>query len=495
MTRASRLMKNTLSISLGSILMRAIGLYLQIYIASVISAEVLGVFGIISSAYMIFVTLSLSGIRFCVTRVVAQEVSRGSEYPKRLMQGAFLYSIFFGVTSLFSMWGLSGFIAEKWIGASEALVPLKILSLSLPFIPINAAVEGYFTAKQKVKRIVIAEIFDQIIKIAFIMVAFSFFSGKIKNPCSALVASTTFGEIVSAIILLILYYGEAWKKKTDSYGKMSDITKTAFPLAVSSYMRTGLSSLGHMLIPRGLTMGGMQKNGAFVTYGIIHQMALPVLMFPSAILSALGEVLIPRLTEAQTQNKKVGISYIVNRAMRIGAIFSFSVAGYMFFYSQNLGEIIYKNAEAGYYIKLMAPLIPIIYCDCVTDGCLKGLGQQLKCMIYNILEAVINIALLMLLLPRIAILGYLITMYVKEIFNFVLSFRRLTKITTVEIDGAALLSVVLASFGAKLLCTFVTSSQSLVVLTALYFVFYSFIIYISNSITRSDLKWIFEALK
>ncbi len=488
-------MKNTLSISFGSIAMRAMGLYLQIYIASVISADVLGVFGLISSAYMIFVTLSLSGIRFCVTRVVAEEVSQGSAYPKKIMNSAFLYSLFFGFLALFSMWGLSGIIAERWIGASYSLVPLKILALSLPFIPLNAAVEGYFTAKQKVKRIVFMQIFDQIIKIIFIIAAFSLFSGKIKNPCSALVASTTFGEIISGIILLVLYYGEAWKKKTPSHGKMGAITKTAFPLAVSSYMRTGLSSLGHMLIPRGLTMGGMQRSGAFVTYGIIHQMALPVLMFPSAILSALGEVLIPRLTEAQTQNKVIGISYIVNRALRIGAIFSFLVAGYMFFYSQELGDLIYKNAEAGYYIKLMAPLIPIIYCDCVTDGCLKGLGQQLRCMIYNILEAVINIALLMLLLPKIAILGYLITMYIKEVFNFALSLRRLCKITTVEIDGAALLSVVLASIGAKLLCAFVTSSQSLSVLTVLYFVFYSFIIYISNSITRSDLKWIFEALK
>lgn len=495
MNRASLLMKNTLSISFGSIAMRAMGLYLQIYIASVISADVLGIFGLISTAYMIFVTLSLSGIRFCVTRMVAEEVSRESPYPKRLMNSAFLYSLFFGFLALFSMWGLSHVIAEKWIGAQEALVPLKILALSLPFIPLNAAVEGYFTAKQKVKRIVFMQIFDQIIKILFIVAAFSLFAGKIKNPCSALVASTTFGEIVSGIILLVLYYAEAWRKKTASRGSMSIITKTAFPLAVSSYMRTGLSSLGHMLIPRGLTMGGMQRSGAFVTYGIIHQMALPVLMFPSAILSALGEVLIPRLTEAQTQNKKVGISYIVNRAMRIGAIFSFSIAGYMFFYSHALSDLIYKNAEAGYYIKLMAPLIPIIYCDCVTDGCLKGLGQQLQCMIYNILEAAINIALLMLLLPRIAILGYLITMYIKEIFNFALSLRRLCKITTVEIDGAALLSVVLASFGAKFLCTFVTSSQSLWLLTVLYFIFYSFIIYISNSINRSDIKWIFEALK
>lgn len=494
MSGASRLMKNTLSISLGSIAMRAMGLYLQIYIASVISADILGVFGLISSAYMLFVTLSLSGIRFCVTRVVAEEVSFGGLYPKKLMQSAFWYSVFFGVLSFLSMWGLSEAVALKWIGSPDALIPLKILSLSLPFLPLNAAVEGYFTAKQKVKRIVFMQILDQIIKILFIIGAFSLFR-EIKKTCNALALSTTFGEALSGIILLIMYYTEAWGKKTKSSGKISRITKTAFPLAVSSYMRTGLTSLGHMLIPRGLTMGGMQRSGAFVTYGIIHQMALPVLMFPSAILSALGEVLIPRLTEAQSRNKIVGISYIVNRAMRIGAIFSFSVAGYMFFYSRQLGELIYKNIEAGYYIKLMAPLIPIIYCDCVTDGCLKGLGQQLRCMIYNILEAVINIVLLMLLLPKIAIIGYLITMYVKELFNFILSLRRLCKITTVEIDGAALLSVVLGAVGAKILCVFVTSSQSLWLLTILYFAFYSFIIYISNSITRGDIKWLCEALR
>ena len=78
----------------------------------------------------------------------------------------------------------------------------------------------------------------------------------------------------------------------------------------------------------------MGSASAFSTYGVISQMSMPVIMFPAALLGALGEVLVPRLTEAQVKGKKIGISYIVNRALRLGVIFSFGVAGAMLFYSQ-----------------------------------------------------------------------------------------------------------------------------------------------------------------
>lgn len=490
MNNKSTLMKNTLSIAFGSVLMRAMGLYLQIYTASHIKADVIGVFGLISSAYMIFVTIAISGIRFCTTRIVAQEVSLGNNYPKKLMKSAFRYGLFFGVLSGVCLFCMSGFIAKIWIGDNSALIPLRLLSLALPFIPISAAIEGYFTAKQKALRLVIVQFFDQAVKILLVIAGFTLFLKKGVNPCIILCASTIVSEIIYTCVLLILFLFEVWGKEGKSNSGIIHITKTALPLAVSAYMRTGLSSIGHMIIPKGLCRAGMSKGGAFVTYGIIHQMALPVVMFPSAILSALGEVLIGRLTYSQSLKQRIGISYIVNRAMRIGAIFSFGVAGYMFFHSALLGEMIYKNSEAGFYIRIMAPLVPIIYCDCVTDGCLKGLGQQLWCMIYNILEAALNIFLLLVLLPRLAIAGYIVAMYVKEIFNFVLSLRRLYKITTVEIRIAPLLCILLSSIAAKIISAIVTSSQSLLLLSIIYFSLYGVLIYITNSITRDDLKWV-----
>ena len=100
----------------------------------------------------------------------------------------------------------------------------------------------------------------------------------------------------------------------------------------------------------------------------------------------------------------------------------------LFVFSDMLGHIIYKSAEAGYYIRLLAPLVPIMYTDMSLDGCLKGLGQQVWSMGINILDALSGLILVWWLLPKYALTAYIAIIYLTELFNFILSLWRLRKV-------------------------------------------------------------------
>ena len=39
------------------------------------------------------------------------------------------------------------------------------------------------------------------------------------------------------------------------------------------------------------------------------------------------------------------------------------------------------------YIRILSPLVPVMYTDTVTDGMLKGLDQQIQSMRYNIIDS------------------------------------------------------------------------------------------------------------
>ena len=408
MKSASTMMKNTLLLAVSSIIMRFCALCFQAYLAASIGPKQLGIFGIITSVGTVFATISISGVRFSVTRLAAEEVSRGNEYPRSFMCCAFKYAAFCGVGAGMGLYILSGIISKSYVGDIEAIMPLRVIALSMPAISLGSCIEGYFTAKQKIFRLIITQMVSQLVRIGFVCVAFGKFLGRGAYPADILASGTAIGEITFACVMFLLYFIERYKKNevNSSGGYFPRLIKTAAPLAVSAYMRTGLSSLGQVIIPSGLKKAGMGSTGAFTAYGVIAQMAMPVVMFPAALLGALSDVLVPRLTDAQVRNKTIGISYIVNRALRIGMMFSFGIMGIMLFFSGDLGAAIYKNSEAGTYIKIFAPLVPVIYIDYVTDGCLKGLGQQVHSMIYNVLEGIINVVLLFLLLPKMALAGY-----------------------------------------------------------------------------------------
>ena len=71
----------------------------------------------------------------------------------------------------------------------------------------------------------------------------------------------------------------------------------------------------------------------------------------------------------------------------------------------------------------------MLYCDAITDAMTKGLGQQRACVRYNILTSAMDVVFLYLLLPRYGMQGYFFSFLVTHLLNFVLSLRRLLKIS------------------------------------------------------------------
>ena len=497
MKNATQLLKNTLMLATSNIVLRLLSLCFQAFLAAKIGAGELGLFGIVSSVGVVFATVAISGVRFGVTRLAAKQYSIGNKYPRKLMRTAFVYGAFFGLVSFSVLFFAAEFFSGHWVMNQSATRPLRIMALSMPFISLGAVAEGYFTAKQKVFRLVGAELFAQIVRVAFVWLFLQSPGDLFSSSAEILASGALTGEVVLSVSLFALYAFEVRGKKDCISAENSgmELVKTSLPLAVSAYMRTGLSSLGQVIIPRGLRKSGMNTKTAFSTYGVITQMAFPVVMFPAALLGALGEVLVPRLTGAQENGHRISISYIVNRALRIGVIFSLGVMGGMLFFAEKLGDCLYSSKEAGNYIKLFAPLLPVIYIDCVTDGCLKGLGQQVHSMVYNVLEGILNVTLLFFLLPAMSIKGYVIVMYIKEIFNAVLSFRRLCKVSCVERNISVVLCALTAVILSRLFLGIVMPQSGLWSGLAVYLCFYLVLLYVLNAVTRDDLRWVVSLIK
>ena len=162
-------------------------------------------------------------------------------------------------------------------------------------------------------------------------------------------------------------------------------------------------------------------------------MLLPIVSCPAGIRMALAELMIPELTEAQVRGNDGDISKTVSLLIKKGLGYSSAVALVLFVFADKLGVRIYSSPEAGDYLRLLAPLIPIMYTDMVADGCLKGLGQQLWCMGINLLDALLGVLLVWQVLPVFALKGYICIIYFNECLNFALSIMRLRKVTKIRL--------------------------------------------------------------
>ena len=111
----------------------------------------------------------------------------------------------------------------------------------------------------------------------------------------------------------------------------------------------------------------------------------------------------------------------------VNATLSYAIVIMLFLsaFSEELGFVLYRSYDAGHYIAILAPIIPIMYLDHVTDAMLKGIGEQVFSMWVNISDSALSIILVWLLIPRLGISGYALVIVIMEGYNFALSALRL----------------------------------------------------------------------
>ena len=200
------------------------------------------------------------------------------------------------------------------------------------------------------------------------------------------------------------------------------------PIAASSYIRSGLVSAEHILIPRALTRGGRGKEEALAAYGTLSGMSLSIALYPMAVLSAFAGLLVPEFAGHAAVGRKEENRRLCERTLTLALWFGVGIAGILAAFAVPIAEAVYNSREAGFYLALLAPIIPVMYLDHVTDVMLKGLGRQVYAMGVNILDSLGSILLVLLLLPRYGAAGYVLVIALAEIFNFALSLAGLYRV-------------------------------------------------------------------
>ena len=433
-----KLLRDTALLTGSSLVMRCIALMFQVWLVARIGAAGTGLYGLVGSVGFLAATVAISGIRFAATRLVSEEI--GLERRGGISEAVRLcicYSLFFGISSAAILWLCAEPIGFLWVGDARTVLSLKIVSLSLPFISLSSVLYGYFTACGRISKAAVVQVLEQFVRISLVVLFLKRApSDDLEKCCAAVSLGGSMAELCSFLMMVVAYILD--RKKYASVPEPSPrlparMLSIAVPLALSAYARSSLSTLEQLMVPRGLKKAGWSANGALAGYGTIQGMVFPILFFPSCILTAISELIIPELTAAQVSGKKDEIARSVSSLLRTSLALSCFIAVMLWLLADFLGDAIYHSVDAGHYLRIFSPLIPVMYTDMVTDGCLKGLGQHLASMSFNILDALCGVILVWLLLPRFGLNGYIGILYFEEIFNFLLSIHRLSQVTQLNL--------------------------------------------------------------
>jgi O-antigen/teichoic acid export membrane protein len=129
----------------------------------------------------------------------------------------------------------------------------------------------------------------------------------------------------------------------------------------------------------------------------------------------------------------------------------------------------------------------MLYCDIVTDAMIKGLGQQKASVRYNILTSTLDVVFLFFLLPKYGIAGYFLSFFVTHLVNFMLSLRRLLKITGEQIPVNIPLLTICASLGAVWAAGYLSSP---LMRAAAFAIILICLLFLLKILRREDIHWV-----
>jgi stage V sporulation protein B len=513
---------NCIILTITAFVIRTINIKFNVYISNIIGFEGMGIYQILMSIYFFMITLSSSGINLAITRIVAEDLSCNNiAGVKRTTKKCIFFSFCLGIIFVIIMFLLSKYIATVFLHDKVSYKILNIMAVSLPFIAMSSAINGYFLAVRRVIKNAATQIFEQILKILLI----TFFINLVlpynfKYSCLSLVLGSCIAEILSFSMLYILYLfdkkrynisknnKEKFKKGIQNiqinncnnknncnYNKR--ILNIALPIAFTSCIRSGLSTFNQLIIPSRLAKSGLSFDLALAKYGMITTMTLPILLFPNFLIYSFSSLLIPEISNHFARKNYTQIKNIINYIFKIIFIFSTCSFGIFFTFSNELSLVIYNNLEIGTFLKILSPLVIIMYLDTIIDSILKGLDKQVSVMKCNIADLFISIIVIYFLVPIYGIYGYVAAIFISELFNFSISLYILVKFTKIKINLymwiiKPTLCILLARFLIPFFSNNILTSINLVKNISIFVFIYLILLIIIKGITKNDFLFLIQ---
>ncbi len=431
--------KNTLILTATSFILRTVGIVFRVFLAGKIGAEGVGLYQMIFSVYILASTFASSGICTAVTRMVAEQ---GGERKSsaHILRRALICTLPVAAVSCLVVYFGAGAIATHFIRDVRAVPALKILCFSLPFMGVSSCLRGYFIARRQTLSPSVAQLAEQAVRIGVILfLLYRFAPLGVGAAAAAVLLGDTLAEAAGCLYLGISYLfarQKAPKTQNRLHSTVKRILHIALPISGSKYLTTALHTAENLLVPAGLAKYAASQSQGVALFGKLKGMAIPLLFFPASFLSAMSTLLIPEISAAMAAGHTERMQAAVRRAFGVTSILSVCIGGVFVVCAPQLGQLVYADGQVGDIIRILAPIVPFMYLESIADGMLKGLNQQVSSLKYNCIDMSIRIVLVLVLVPKTGMYGFLGIMVASNILTSTLNCRRLLKIAGVRLPWA-----------------------------------------------------------
>lgn len=369
--------------------------------------EVVGLYMTTYPTFIFFISLIQLGIPIAVSKLIAEyEAKRKNDQIASIMGNAIKLSILSIIIFSPILFFSTPFIAKVLLHNENLIMTLYISVFTIPLVIFSSLLKAYLQGLAKIAPTAWAQLLEQVVRIALIMLALPYFvSESPAKTAAAAMGITAIGEAFSLLFLAYFYYQSRRKRRTENHGTSftKPILQIALPSAGSKLFGTFTWFLEPIVFLKALTVAGLTAGAATTLYGVISGVHIPLLLFPAFIPSALAIILVPAVSSAIARHDIPLLNKRITHSLRLSSLVGCIAAALFFLHGDEIVTILFHLEENRGYMKILAPIFYFYYIQSPLHAILQAMDEAQAAMMNSIYGGLGKLFLLFFLASQPAI--------------------------------------------------------------------------------------------
>ncbi|MFS0787566.1 polysaccharide biosynthesis protein [Shouchella sp. 1P09AA] len=418
----SKLMQGTKALTLATLISKIIGFLYIIPFVPLVGEQGVALYQAGYMPYGIMIALATMGVPVALSKYVSKYHALGdydtahrlfkSGIPLMLIMGFLSFWILFLGAPLLATVAYTANEGDQYV-FDDVVFVIRMVSFALLVIPVMSLMRGYMQGFQQMVPTSVSQVLEQIIRIAFILIAAFLIMNLGSGNMPLAVGFATLGALVGAfggLAVLIYYYRsqrtyilkkvEETKQPLQNRQQLPKMYKElisyALPLSFVGLSIPLFQMIDVYTIEDAMTAAGLGHLGkAYI--GVLTGMAHKIVLIPMALATALSITLVPTITRAYVSGDQTVLQTYITQTYQVILFITIPASFGMFVLAEPIYYFLFGANESFVLgvetLRFYAPVTILFAVYAVTGSILQGMNRQKNAVLSLIIGLLLKLSL------------------------------------------------------------------------------------------------------
>ena len=430
----------TMLLTVTGLISQLLGFFYRIVLSRMIGAEVMGLYQLIMPVYFLLLSMTSSGLTTAVSTLSAEHCALGrlSAVRRALRRclGVF-FSMAVPIAAVVIL--ASDPISVYLLGDARTRLGLILLGPCLLLTGVENLHKHTMYGAGVVRPPALTDLCEQVIRTCAVLGLLALFLPQnAERTVALIVVGMVTCEIFSSLTMVFLF--RRFSRGSRQEGGSLPVTgrriaSIAVPVGLTAVLGNLMGSATSILIPQRLVAGGMEVSEAMSSFGVLCGMTIPLLSMPTALISAMCLIMVPRMAQSAALGDRASIHRRIDKALLATSVLIMPATALLVVVGPDLGALLYGDDRVGQFMLPLAIAQLLCSYQGVLGSALNGVSRQKQAARNAILCNAVQLAFTWLTvgLPGVGLRGYVAGFLVSSVLGLGLNLMSTVKATGLKL--------------------------------------------------------------